>query len=163
MDTNVERLRREIEELERQIAAHPFEGLFDKKRADQMYQKLKKKRRELEREESAVGAAVPDSSGELRPVMSETVKEILPVPPAIAGKQAIARPEAAPIGKEKARGGDKRKKAVATRSKAKVSAAASKTGKKPPVGKAKSAPKRKVKATGTRTAAKPAAKSKKKK
>ena len=47
MDSVVEKLLKEIEELERQIAAHPFGGLFDKKRSDQLYQKLRKKRKEL--------------------------------------------------------------------------------------------------------------------
>ena len=49
MTENLERLKREIEELERQIASHPFEGLFDRKRLDQLQDRLKKKRKELAR------------------------------------------------------------------------------------------------------------------
>ena len=49
MTENIERLKREIEELERQIASHPFEGLFDRKRLDQLQDRLKKKRKELAR------------------------------------------------------------------------------------------------------------------
>ena len=162
MDTNVERLRREIEELERQIAARPFGGLFDKKRADQMYQKLKKKRRELERTEGAVSVSGPDSLGEARPAIPETVKEDLPVAPVTAGKQAAAKLEAAPTEKAKAGGGGKGKTTTAVRTKAKGSATASKTGKKPPTGRAKSTTKGKAKTTGARTAAKPATKTKKK-
>ncbi|MEW5702706.1 MAG: hypothetical protein AB1792_10820 [Candidatus Zixiibacteriota bacterium] len=63
MTDQIEQIKREIAELERQIAAHPFESLFDKKRADQLYHRLKKKRKELERAESGadadVGASLP--------------------------------------------------------------------------------------------------------
>lgn len=52
MAHDIERLKREIEELEKQIASHPFEGLFDRKRADQLQDKLKKKRKELARLQS---------------------------------------------------------------------------------------------------------------
>lgn len=41
------KLKKEIEELERQISANPFGGLFDRNRIDQLYRKLKKKKKEL--------------------------------------------------------------------------------------------------------------------
>ena len=60
MNEHVEQLKREIEELERQIAAHPFDGLFDRKRSDQLYHKLKKKRKELAEAEGVITAAPPE-------------------------------------------------------------------------------------------------------
>ena len=59
MNGHVEKLKREVEELERQIASHPFESLFDRKRADQLYHKLKKKRKELTEAESGPAPAAP--------------------------------------------------------------------------------------------------------
>jgi hypothetical protein len=48
MDTNkIEKLKRDIEELERQIDANPFGGLFDKQRMERLRKKLKKRRKEL--------------------------------------------------------------------------------------------------------------------
>ena len=62
MAHDIEHLKREIEELERQITSHPFEGLFDRKRLDQMQDKLKKKRKELTRLETGDGAESDDVS-----------------------------------------------------------------------------------------------------
>jgi len=163
MDTNVERLRREIEELERQIAAHPFEGLFDKKRADQLYQKLKKKRRELERTEAAVVGIGPDAMDEPRPAILETPKADLPVVSAIPVEETSARPEAKLSSKAKVKSGGKGKTTSAARTKAKRSAAKAKTGKKTPAGKAKSTTKGKTKTKGPKRASKPPARTKKKK
>lgn len=59
MTDQSEQLKHEIEELERQIAAHPFEGLFDRKRADQLYHRLKKKRKELEHALAGPAPATP--------------------------------------------------------------------------------------------------------
>jgi len=47
MAADIEKLKKEIEELERQIKAHPFGGLFDRNRQEQLFRKLKKKRKEL--------------------------------------------------------------------------------------------------------------------
>lgn len=47
MAHDIEHLKREIDALEKQISSHPFEGLFDRKRMDQLQDKLKKKRKEL--------------------------------------------------------------------------------------------------------------------
>ncbi len=63
MTENLERLKREIEELERQIASHPFEGLFDRKRLDQLQDRLKKKRKELAR----LAVAVDDIDEDIIP------------------------------------------------------------------------------------------------
>jgi hypothetical protein len=49
MAHDIEHLKREIDALEKQISSHPFEGLFDRKRMDQLQDKLKKKRKELAR------------------------------------------------------------------------------------------------------------------
>lgn len=43
----IDKLKKEIEELEKQLAASPFGGLFDKGRMDKLHKKLKKKRKEL--------------------------------------------------------------------------------------------------------------------
>jgi hypothetical protein len=66
MTENTEHLKREIEELERQIASHPFEGLFDRKRLDQLQDRLKKKRKELARLE------IPDDDADEEIVPSHT-------------------------------------------------------------------------------------------
>ena len=49
MTADIEKLKREIEDLEKQLEANPFGGLFNKDRLDQIYRKLKKKRKELAR------------------------------------------------------------------------------------------------------------------
>lgn len=49
MAHNIEHLKREIEALEKQLAAQHFGGLFDRKRIEQLEDKLKKKRKELAR------------------------------------------------------------------------------------------------------------------
>lgn len=46
-DTKIEKLVKEIEELERQISSNPFGGLFDRGRMDKLYRKLTKKKKEL--------------------------------------------------------------------------------------------------------------------
>lgn len=115
METVVEKLRKEIEELESQIAAHPFEGLFDKKRSDQMYQKLKKKRREL--------AKLEGSSGPGSGKPAETPKAAM----------ETAKTQAPPVMPEARTSADR--KAVGTASKANTGAPAK--GKKTPASKAK--------------------------
>ncbi len=52
MAHDIEHLKREIDALEKQISSHPFEGLFDRKRLDQLQDKLRKKRKELARLEA---------------------------------------------------------------------------------------------------------------
>ena len=47
MAETIEKLKKQIEELERQLEANPFGGLFNKDRLDQIYRKLKKKRKQL--------------------------------------------------------------------------------------------------------------------
>jgi len=47
MAADIEKLKKEIDELERQIEAHPFGGLLDRSRQEQLLRKLKKKRKEL--------------------------------------------------------------------------------------------------------------------
>jgi hypothetical protein len=49
MTHNIEHLKREIESLEKQLSAQHFGGLFDRKRIEQLEDKLKKKRKELAR------------------------------------------------------------------------------------------------------------------
>lgn len=49
MAHNIEHLKREIEALEKQLSAQHFGGLFDRKRIEQLEDKLKKKRKELAR------------------------------------------------------------------------------------------------------------------
>jgi outer membrane biosynthesis protein TonB len=49
MAHDIEHLKREIESLEKQLAAQHFGGLFDRKRIEQLEDKLKKKRKELAR------------------------------------------------------------------------------------------------------------------
>ena len=108
MAHNIEHLRREIEELERQISSHPFEGLFDRKRLDQMHDKLKKKRKELSRLESGDDVdemehshhqieipefvadvdAHPDLADHLD-LDEEPVKRVAPVRPAASVKSPI--------------------------------------------------------------------------
>jgi hypothetical protein len=56
MATDIEKLKKEIEELERQIEAHPFGGLLDRNRQEQLFRKLKKKRKELAGLEKTKGA-----------------------------------------------------------------------------------------------------------
>lgn len=46
---DMEHLKREIESLEKQLAALRFGGLFDRKRVEQLEDKLRKKRKELTR------------------------------------------------------------------------------------------------------------------
>lgn len=76
MTDQIEQLKHEIEELERQIAAHPFGGLFDRKRADQLYHRLKKKRKELEH--ALAGPAPSAPSPAPQPVLR--AEPIRPVP-----------------------------------------------------------------------------------
>jgi len=47
MTVIIEKLKKEIEDLEKQLEVHPFGGLFDRNRQDQLFRKLKKKRKEL--------------------------------------------------------------------------------------------------------------------
>lgn len=49
MAHDMEHLKREIESLEKQLTALRFGGLFDRKRVEQLEDKLKKKRKELVR------------------------------------------------------------------------------------------------------------------
>ncbi len=49
MGHTIEQLKREIEGLEKQLSAQHFGGLFDRKRIEQLEDKLKKKRKELSR------------------------------------------------------------------------------------------------------------------
>ncbi len=43
----IDKLKKEIEDIEKQLAANPFGGLFDKARMEKLHKKLKKKRKEL--------------------------------------------------------------------------------------------------------------------
>ena len=45
--TAIDKLNKEIEDIEKQLAANPFGGLFDKQRMEKLRKKLKKKRKEL--------------------------------------------------------------------------------------------------------------------
>jgi len=47
MNEIIEKLKKEIEDLEKQLEANPFGGLFARNRQDQLYHRLKKKRKEL--------------------------------------------------------------------------------------------------------------------
>ncbi len=104
MNENIERLKREIEELERQIAAHPFESLFDRKRSDQLYHKLKKKRKELAEAENVLAGGSPElpfGEPEDHEVAAMTIPDLheedfLSVPPVIPPK---TEPYTAPIAK----------------------------------------------------------------
>lgn len=52
MAHTIEQLKREIEGLEKQLSTQHFGGLFDRKRIEQLEDKLKKKRKELARLQS---------------------------------------------------------------------------------------------------------------
>lgn len=80
MAHDIERLKREIEELEKQIASHPFEGLFDRKRADQLQDKLKKKRKELARLQSGESDLEEHEHGEDHPDVHEFIGSIEETP-----------------------------------------------------------------------------------
>jgi hypothetical protein len=69
MATDIEKLKKEIEELERQIEAHPFGGLLDRNRQEQLYRKLKKKRKEL---------AVLEKPPEPKPARAKTPRKKKP-------------------------------------------------------------------------------------
>jgi hypothetical protein len=93
MNEHVEQLKHEIEELERQIAAHPFDNLFDRKRSDQLYHKLKKKRKELAAAEGVVSASPPElpfpeaesvAGGMKLPELHE--EDLLALPPSLQKK-----------------------------------------------------------------------------
>lgn len=62
--TNIEKLRKEVEDLERQLAGNPFGDLFDRTRVDQVRKKLKKKRKELAALEPADTS--PASGGDVK-------------------------------------------------------------------------------------------------
>ena len=49
MDTNIEKLREEIAELEKLMEKDHFGGLFDRARQDKNYNRLKKLRKELKK------------------------------------------------------------------------------------------------------------------
>lgn len=74
MAHDIEHLKREIDALEKQISSHPFEGLFDRKRLDQLQDKLKKKRKELARLQAG------DEHEEIEPVT-----EHIEIPGLVAG------------------------------------------------------------------------------
>lgn len=144
MTDHVEQLKREIAELERQIAAHPFESLFDKKRADQLYHRLKKKRKELERAESGVGAEATGAAGASMSLFEPAMAEEAPAPE--------LPPESAPSGRRESDAlvEPPPKPKPKPKPKVPVKAAAKKTGGKAKVGgPAKSKGKPAVKSRGT--------------
>ncbi len=141
MDSVVQKLLKEIEELERQIEAHPFGSLFDKKRSDQLYQKLRKKRKELAK---AGGSVSPEQGAQAvtPPAPKDTTRRETPA----------AKPKARkPVEKKTPASG------------AKATSGGAKTGKKAAPRKATTATKGKTKTSRSTPARKTTTLTKKKK
>jgi len=139
METLVEKLRKEIEELENQIESHPFGSLFDKKRTDQLYQKLKKRRKELAKIE---GSGSPESTSKA-------------ATPPVVRKEAPKTKKKPTTAKAKSSTRGKTKTTAAAKSNSKASASGTK---KPATRKVSSAAKGKSKSNrSTATGKKPAA------
>jgi len=97
MTDYIEKLRHEIEELEKQIAAHPFEGLYDRKRSDQLQHKLKKKRKELAQlEGNYVPPTAPIVKNEPEPMAVAAPKPTPPVKRAVPKAKPTPKPKAKP-------------------------------------------------------------------
>lgn len=150
--SDIEKLQREIEELERQIAAHPFEGLFNRKHADQLYHKLKKRRKQLAQMQGLAPAPVAPpiqrtESAETEPARSAASHKIpAPAPATPRVPKSGAGKTKPKVGATSKAGGSKTKakpKAKPTPSKTRAGAPKTKTPKKPatrsksPAGKAK--------------------------
>jgi len=73
----IEKLEKEIEELERQIGSNPFGGLFDRGRMDILYRKLKKKKKELTSlQNSQSGAGKPTAAAEKTSAKKPSTPEV---------------------------------------------------------------------------------------
>jgi hypothetical protein len=161
MDTIVEKLRREIEELERQIASHPFEGLFDKKRSDQMYQKLRKKRKELARAEGRGGQAAPTPGGET-PAAALQPARVIPATKETPAPEPVAVKKTAVASTRTKANGRPTSKTPAARPRSRASESKTRNGKRP-TGKATPAIKKKTKKGQASVTRKSAAATKKQK